>query len=314
MSSIVVVNSEHFYVSIQEGYLSVVFIKSAHIPHCSWWLMKEIEKIGVDLDSQRLFHSIILDNDGLSIVSSPTCVPALQSLLNPDCLTLSPQKWKALIINVTGSAYEFPGAVYYLADILSSSGFSILHISTYESEVFLVQEQDIARACKVLKEAENPVRVNEYLDRTTRKTSEASNAPFDLKDLRKAAAEATYLYKEEESNSYQDQEDEVDWDRSWISPANKTIFEPPETFNRGRNDLFLLVLPNPVVLARLNGSPGQVLKTLVGYTMFAFIIPLYFSFYPSPTMCLAAEPHALRREVLPARASLQGGQRIRGAF
>ena len=51
----------------------------------------------------------------------------LQSLLRPEWYIMSPQLWNALVINVKGAAYEFPGAVYYLANILSEAGFSIFH-------------------------------------------------------------------------------------------------------------------------------------------------------------------------------------------
>lgn len=55
-----------------------------------------------------------------------------------------------------GSAAEFPGAVHYLADSLSQEGLSILHISTFESEVFLVQEQDLERACAIFRRTGSP--------------------------------------------------------------------------------------------------------------------------------------------------------------
>jgi pectin methylesterase-like acyl-CoA thioesterase len=69
---------------------------------------------------------------------------------------VSPQKWRAFVIVLSISAIEFPGAVHYLADSLSQEGLSILHISTFESEVFLVQEQDIEKACNVFRRSESP--------------------------------------------------------------------------------------------------------------------------------------------------------------
>jgi hypothetical protein len=65
--------------------------------------------------------------------------------LNIENLKVSSQKWISLIINVIGSAGEIPGAVFYLSNALSKEGLSILHISTFDSEVFLVQEQDVDR-------------------------------------------------------------------------------------------------------------------------------------------------------------------------
>ena len=46
--------------------------------------------------------------------------------------------------------------VHYLADSLSRAGLSILHISTFEYEVFLVQEQDIEKACAVFRRSDSP--------------------------------------------------------------------------------------------------------------------------------------------------------------
>lgn len=70
-------------------------------------------------------------------------------------MAISQQRWVALIINVVGAA-EFPGIVNYYAILLSQAGLSILHISTFESEVFLIQENDIEKACDVMRMSENP--------------------------------------------------------------------------------------------------------------------------------------------------------------
>lgn len=74
----------------------------------------------------------------------------------------SPQKWKSFIINVVGSATEVPGAISYLSNYLTREGMSILHISTYESEVFLVQEQDVEKAFKVFKKVDHPNQVSSF--------------------------------------------------------------------------------------------------------------------------------------------------------
>ena len=173
---------------------------------------------------------------------------------------LTPQLWKALVVNVKGAAYELPGAVYYLANILSEAQFSIFHISTFESEIFLVQEKDIERASIILKDAISPNKVNQFFER---KNSDANKMTYDLNDLKQAAALASHAY-EEDTSGYIDHDDQVNLDMSWISPLNNNpIVQPLE---KHKKDLYLSVLPNSVILAKLvnsSGSTSSVLKTMV---------------------------------------------------
>lgn len=83
------------------------------------------------------------------------------------------------MINVVGAAM-FPGAVHYLADSLSSAGLSILHISTFEYEVFLVQEQDIERACSVFRTADSPVKLASIIQEAHRKRASSSSGSLPL--------------------------------------------------------------------------------------------------------------------------------------
>ena len=84
-------------------------------------------------------------------------------------MRISPQKWRAFVINVFGSATEFPGVVHYLADSLSRAGLSILHISTFEYEVFLVQEQDIDKACAVFRRSDSPTELLTFIQGAQKK-------------------------------------------------------------------------------------------------------------------------------------------------
>ena len=88
---------------------------------------------------------------------------------------MSPQRWRAFVIKVVGSTEEFPGAVHYLADSLSKEGLSILHISTFESEVFLVQEQDIEKACAVFRRSEGPKELASLIQEAQRKRTLSGN-------------------------------------------------------------------------------------------------------------------------------------------
>jgi hypothetical protein len=88
---------------------------------------------------------------------------------------VSPQKWRAFVIKVVGSAVEFPCAVHYLADSLSKEGLSILHISTFESEVFLVQEQDCEKACIVFRKSDSPKELASLIQEAQRKRTLSGN-------------------------------------------------------------------------------------------------------------------------------------------
>jgi hypothetical protein len=153
-----VVSSGPFQMMLQHEALCVVSIPPDLVPKAAWWLVREYSLD--QRDKGGSFSSLLLDDDGLSIVCSPLALTVLENLLqhNP-AMIASKQRWKAFIITMVGS--EFPGAVYYLADSLSKEGMSILHISTFESEVFLVQEQDVDRACSVLRRMEDPKRLEQ---------------------------------------------------------------------------------------------------------------------------------------------------------
>ena len=92
-------------------------------------------------------------------------------------MTKSTQRWKAFIINVIGSASEVPQAVHYLSESLSSEGLSILHISTYETEVFLVQEQDVSKACQIFKRIDSKQKLTDFHEKSEAKLFENSINP-----------------------------------------------------------------------------------------------------------------------------------------
>ena len=120
----------------------------------------------------------------MSLVCSASSIPALEAI-NAAGLQFNTQKWRAFVINVFGgwtggsggSAAEFPGAVHYLSDSLSLEGMSILHISTFESEVFLVQEQDVEKACDVLRQAERPKELAGLLEQRSHRDGESAVKP-----------------------------------------------------------------------------------------------------------------------------------------
>eukprot|EP01036_Dinobryon_divergens_P018046 gene18046-24563_t len=121
------------------------------IPSAAWWIVRQYVMSPLSL-GRNAFSSVLMDDDGLSLVCSPEELSMLQSL-NLFDLKVSSQRWKALVIQIIGSVTQFPGAVHHLANSLSSRGLSILHISTFEREIFLVQEHDMEIACDVLQMA-----------------------------------------------------------------------------------------------------------------------------------------------------------------
>jgi hypothetical protein len=111
----------------------------------------------------------------LSLICSVSSASTLEMICAKN-ISISPQKWRAFVINVVGSAAEFPGAVHYLADSLSNAGLSILHISTFEYEVFLVQEQDISKACEVFRVRGTPLKFASVVREAQRKRTLSSNS------------------------------------------------------------------------------------------------------------------------------------------
>ena len=65
--------------------------------------------------------------------------------------------------------------MHYLADSLSKEGLSILHISTFESEVFLVQEQDCEKACAVFRKSDSPKELASLIQEAQRKRTLSGN-------------------------------------------------------------------------------------------------------------------------------------------
>lgn len=179
-NDIAIVKSVHFDIIMLRPSLAVLAIPHKAIPKCAWWLLREYGRYSFeenrckDLDisnhsnangdSKRGFGMILYDDDGLTVISEATKVSTVRYLLKPEEFTLSPFYWKAFIISMRGRAVEVPGAVYCLANALSNEGLSILHISTFDCEVFLVQEPDLETACRILKEFEDPRVIMEILE------------------------------------------------------------------------------------------------------------------------------------------------------
>lgn len=270
----VVLESLHFNISLEAGSLAVLSIPNEVVPKCAWWLVREY---GSKKLNKRTFHSILVDDDGLSIVCTIQAVGVLQYLLRPEEFTLSPLHWRAFVINLTGTAYEVPGAVYCLANTLSKEGLSILHISTFEAEVFLIQEPDLDRACSILKQFEDPSKVQSLIDQVWQAGNGGAPPHKQRQSLsghqKRPSASTTTLASAGNGESAEESsrlagetlpeevEEDNDFDESWITPQGVADYPIDESFTTScmslpalplfKEGFTLCVLPNPLILAKL---------------------------------------------------------------
>lgn len=172
--SCLVLESIHLSISLDAAVLSVLSIPPGNVPKCAWLVLREYG-IKVQMNSNA-FHSIICDDDGMSIVCESHLIPTFEFLLNPAEYTLSSSHWRALTVHLTGNAYEMPGMVYCLANSLSQEGLSILHISTFEAEVFLIQEPDLEKVLTILRKFQDPEQAVRLLDEAWGKTPNTMNS------------------------------------------------------------------------------------------------------------------------------------------
>lgn len=239
-----VLESALLTISIEPAPLAVLSVPNEFVPKCAWLLMRQYNsKSSFNFKS---FHSIVSDDDGLSIICPAKLMSTFKFLLNPTQYTVSSSYWRAFIINLAGS-YEFPGMVFCLADSLSKEGLSILHISTFEAEVVLVQEHDLERACTILREFEDPQKVHRIIEAAWQREAKPQPAVATLV--------APPSVDEGDSASAAGHE----FDESWLTPQVSTPQEvlpvpqlpPPVVTPRFAQGFTLCVLPNPVILAKL---------------------------------------------------------------
>jgi ACT domain len=168
-------------------------------------------------------------------VCSVSALAALEAI-NSSGLQFNTQHWRAFIINVVGSAAEFPGAVHYLADSLSQEGLSILHISTFESEVFLVQEQDLERACAIFRRTENPNELAGLMEHGQRQRTGSAPSSSALSNL-------PPLVRAQSGEQGTSSDKDID---------NDAITELSVSQHQFKDGFILRVIPSQVMLARLN--------------------------------------------------------------
>lgn len=238
-----------FNINLLAGSLAVLSIPNQFVSKCAWWLIREY---GRPRPKQPSFSSLVMDDDGLSLVCDPQALSLLKFLIKPEEFTLSDKLWRAFVIETTGSADEVPGAVYCLAQALSSQGLSILHISTFEAEVFLIQEQDLEQTCRILRGFEDPATATALLGEACKVSNQrprlgsASNPTGDISQVSLEDAD-------------QDEDTPVRLDMSWITPsASDPAPAPlPPPMVKHMDGFKLCTLPQPVILARLQNTESD---------------------------------------------------------
>jgi hypothetical protein len=240
-NDIPIVKSTFFDIVMQRSTLVVVSIPPASIFKCSWWLFREfglVDTFDVEKSTHaKGFGSLLFDDDGLSVIFEENKLIMLKYLLKPNEFTLSSFYWKAFIISFKGSGIEVPGLVYYLANALSNDGLSILHISTFDSEVFLIQENDLEKACKILKEFEDPLRIQEMLEYSYnnnnnirnsegeyRRSSLGDRSSFEQLRNSRDELDSSASYDDESDNNNEDDNHfgSINLDLAWITPQVKS--------------------------------------------------------------------------------------------
>jgi hypothetical protein len=270
--------TSYFSVFLESTQLAVLSIPRSALPKCAWWIMREY---GTEFSNDGNFRSLLMDDDGLSVICSASALPILQFLLKPEEYTVSPMNWRAFIINLSDSASEIPGTVYCLANYLSQEGLSILHISTFQAEVILVQEPMLAQAYSIFQQFEDPEKMRLLVEQAIQantKTSSRLSLSILSDSNQPTTTHSTLLVpgspplhsqnilSEDVDNSFNQ---ENDFDESWILPQ-KMISDPSISFSHvitttssssaainivsqpvfKEEGFILCVLPNPVLLAK----------------------------------------------------------------
>jgi len=151
LGELIVGGNGHFHCTLHEGFLRIISIPPEVIPSAAWWIIRQYI-VNPTSSGNHSFNSLLLDDDGLSLICSTDDLSHL-NCLNISLLTVSSQNWRAFVIHVVGSVTQYPGAVHHLGSLLSDKGISIFHISTFDKEIFLIREQDVTETCDILRQA-----------------------------------------------------------------------------------------------------------------------------------------------------------------
>lgn len=100
------------------------------------------------LDSQPAspMRMIVMDGDGCTLCMGRRHLKLLQEAGLSDIVEVAPHSWRAFEFNLGHTVADVPGVVYHLAKLMADDDISVLHMSTYGTEIFLVQERVLPRA------------------------------------------------------------------------------------------------------------------------------------------------------------------------
>lgn len=230
----ILISSPHFRITFFTCPLVVAFVPLASVPRCAWWLLREFSSshplstsTTSNKDPQSTVKSILLDDEGLTIVFPLSRLGSLPSLLSKEDLTIlcslddknkksnennqnikvdnnennnekivssvsfqqllsssinhdssfnnsaassstaipttssssideTPTvsdtfSWRAFTVRMSGPSFDTPQVILSLTQALSQNNISILHISTFEAEIYLIPRNKIDIVKKILK-------------------------------------------------------------------------------------------------------------------------------------------------------------------
>ena len=149
----------HVDLDVLPSNLVVCHVPAKDISRAAWVLLKVVLFPGGDEYAEiaagaSTFSSLIMDDEGATIVLDAERATSIHDAGLAHMLHFSPFQWRAIHLHFGGVANEMPGTINTMAKILSDHGVSILHVSTYGSEVFLVRSEDLAGALECFRSDE----------------------------------------------------------------------------------------------------------------------------------------------------------------
>ncbi|RMX63490.1 hypothetical protein DD238_004325 [Peronospora effusa] len=161
-----IVTTANFHATLLPGHVSVVFVPAEHIRHGTWPLLNLLLYSGCSFDEnenscvrkenhvcrsmQTEIFSIVSDREGATLFMDPSGIEMFKRAGMNDLITVAPLSWRAVQIHLGSMVVEFPGVVSFLSKLLADDHISILNMSTYDTDVIFVQEEDLEAAISCL--------------------------------------------------------------------------------------------------------------------------------------------------------------------
>eukprot|EP00968_Pinguiococcus_pyrenoidosus_P016059 scaffold1509_cov240-Pinguiococcus_pyrenoidosus.AAC.34 len=134
-------------VTVLPGRLVVCHAPTSNIPGAGWMVARTL----LFNEERSCFNAVILDDEGCTMVmDEERAADAKRAGLGPFLSVADDRFWTAIHVQLGQSANDVPGLISHMAKALMRASISILHYSTYGTEIFLVQEKDyeeVRRGC-----------------------------------------------------------------------------------------------------------------------------------------------------------------------